>query len=420
MNAPMDFDRHLSAWLDAQAPLREPDGLFERTADQLARTSRLPAWRVPERWLPMPVALRLAVVPRAVILLLLLALLVALGAGALTVGSRLSLLPAVATLPGPVGLADNGLIAYDSAGDIWVANPDGADPRQLTTSPALEHSPAWSPDGTRLAYWSQAAVGAASDLVVARADGSGPVIVFTDEAGDVPFRTDWAPDGSRLAFSLCTDTADPCAERIFVVAADGSGSAQVGDPTLTAQRPDWSPDGSLLAFQGTPSDGGAGAYVMAPDGTGVRRLAQLPEGDDYNAFVVDWSPDGSGIVTQAGTPQDIWSIAAEGDAAVNLSDEPVKDDGVAWWSPDGAHVAYLRGMSELSVVAADGTGTRSLGVFPSGGFTWSPDATKLAMIGTGAVVILDAATGEALAEIPAPDQRYPAQAHYPSWQRVAP
>ena len=155
MNAHPELDRALSAWLEREHPPHAPDGLVGDAMAEIDRTSRRPSWRIPERWIPMPITLRLVVIPRAAILLLLVAGLLAVMAIAIvSVGGRSTQLSA-AVVPPPNGPAANGLIAYDSAGDVWVVNPDGSDPHQLTTSAALEHSPVWSRDGTQLAYWSQ-------------------------------------------------------------------------------------------------------------------------------------------------------------------------------------------------------------------------------------------------------------------------
>ena len=48
-----DADRRLSAWLESVAPAREPEHLLDTVLAQTARTSRRPAWRIPERWIPM-------------------------------------------------------------------------------------------------------------------------------------------------------------------------------------------------------------------------------------------------------------------------------------------------------------------------------------------------------------------------------
>ena len=335
--------------------------------------------------------------------------------GALGVGSKLGLL-SVTPLPPPNGPAGNGLIAYDSAGDIWVMGPDGGDPRQLTSGDTVDSSPVWSPDGTRLAYWTQASRSAPASLVVVDADGANRDTVATNTTAQVPWKTDWKPDGSALAYSLCPldASSDTCDEVVFVAEVDGSGPQLIGDPSIAASRPDWSPDGTRLAFNGTPAGGAPNAYVMGPDGSGIRRLAGLPDGD---AFLVDWAPDGSGIVTQAGDPTRIWFAAADDSNSRELSTGPGSDF-IAWWSPDGTEVAFLKGRTQLAVNSADGSESRALPVYPSAGFVWSPDATRFAIIVAAGVEIVDAVSGETLARSDPVDQSYPAQVHYPSWQRV--
>ena len=53
-----DFDRLLTAWFDADARVREPDDLLDRTSRRTARTRPRPAWRLPERWIPMELTMR--------------------------------------------------------------------------------------------------------------------------------------------------------------------------------------------------------------------------------------------------------------------------------------------------------------------------------------------------------------------------
>ena len=48
-----DFDRRLTAWLEATAPAREPESLAERVLARTAATRRRPAWAIPERWTPV-------------------------------------------------------------------------------------------------------------------------------------------------------------------------------------------------------------------------------------------------------------------------------------------------------------------------------------------------------------------------------
>src|SRR5262245_58188256 len=98
-------------------------GYVDDIVTQASRTRQRPAWTFPERWFLMTVAypLRLAR-PRLMLglgLVIMLLALVLIGATLLSVGVS----------PPPTREVRNGLIAFDSKGDIWVANPDGTEPR---------------------------------------------------------------------------------------------------------------------------------------------------------------------------------------------------------------------------------------------------------------------------------------------------
>src|SRR4051794_26223402 len=75
--------------------------------------------------------------------------------------------PANAAFPG-----ENGKIAFARDGDVWTVNPDGTNRTQLTTDPASDTEPAWSPDGQRIAFTSNRGGGTAH-IWLMNADGSG-------------------------------------------------------------------------------------------------------------------------------------------------------------------------------------------------------------------------------------------------------
>ena len=100
------FGRSLSAWLDEEARSRVPAHLAEVLVHTTATRQRA-WWSSPERWLPVQTTLRLSPAPRVIWILVVLALVIALGAvGALVVGSRQH------PLPPPFGPARNGVIVY--------------------------------------------------------------------------------------------------------------------------------------------------------------------------------------------------------------------------------------------------------------------------------------------------------------------
>jgi TolB protein len=132
-------------------------------------------------------------------------------------GSRLAL--SIGGLPGP--------------GDLYTVGGDGADLRQLTETPDNETEPAWSPDGTRIAFASQAPDEAASQIWVMSSDGSDRVQLTTLE-GSSPT---WSPDGMRLAFVSRRDGN----LEIYVMAADGSGQSRITNDPAPDYDPAWRP-----------------------------------------------------------------------------------------------------------------------------------------------------------------------------------
>ena len=191
--------------------------------------------------------------------------------------------------------------------DLFAANVRGGAPANLTnTSDASESGPAWSRDGSRLAFAKTSRTG--SGLVTAKADGSDERTLTRHTAGDDVYDSDpaWSPSGRKLLFVRMTTTD----VGIWEIDADGANEHVLADRLgETARSPDWSPDGRRIAFER-----GGWVYVMRSDGLQIRRL--IPGGQPA------WSPDGRRLaLTRALAPGlvRIWVVALRGGKARRLA-----------------------------------------------------------------------------------------------------
>jgi dipeptidyl aminopeptidase/acylaminoacyl peptidase len=187
----------------------------------------------------------------------------------------------------------------------------------------------------------------------------------------------WSPDGTRIAF------ARP--DGLGIAAADGSGAHALTSavaPVSTADAgatfddaPSWSPDGARIAFVRATlwhSD----LWTIGADGSTPRRLLAAA-GRDQDDDTPRWLADGSGITfTRDG---DLWLVRPDGSGARRV----VAASGLSVLpSPDGR--AYAIGRDRPYLMNDDGTGLRPLG---------APGTTPIAFSGTGGRLLLGRATG---------------------------
>ena len=354
----LPHDRQIAAWL-AEGPDQGPSEPLARALAATRRTSKRPRWSFPERWLPMQLTFKRPLVPRAVVYLALLAsLLAALVATAL-------LMPGSQPIPDPLG-ATNGSIAYDAGGQLFVANSDGSDPRPLPQAGKYAYSPAYSPDGSRIAYLSNDASGGLQ-VFVAAADGTGATMVSSVAFdGNTKFAPIWSPDGRWLVYAGRDGG-------VYKVAADASAMLRVG----SGWSPTISPDGAWIAFR---SDSGSEALlrVVPADGGEARTLTSGDANTDDFA-TMRWTADSQEVVFHRGG---IHAVALDGTER-QLSTE----GGYPTVSPDGRWVSFFvetsGGVQELRLVDLETGEARTL--TDRGGClaVWSPDSTSIVTFANG-------------------------------------
>jgi tricorn protease len=133
-------------------------------------------------------------------------------------------------------------IAFIYAEDLWVANTDGSQPRRLTVDEGIESNPAFSPDGSLIAFSAQ--YDGNTDVFVIPVDGGIPKRLTWHPAADIV--KGFTPDGKSVLFSSTRVASNNRYSQLFTVPVTGGQEAQLEIPN--AYHATYSPDGKYLAY----------------------------------------------------------------------------------------------------------------------------------------------------------------------------
>lgn len=219
---------------------------------------------------------------------------------------------------------------------VWVMNADGSEPTFLDRTgsaicfPSIVAGPAWSPDGTKIAY----NAGCDGWFELFWVDAEGERSHLLTRLGGLNADPAWSPDGSTIAFT--TDHRGH--EEIWVVDPIDRSSRFLGPiaPTCSvenprAREPTWSPDGARIAFA-LECHGNFDIYLMDIDGSNLVRVTDDPGND----FEPAWSSDGRVIAfvsDRSDGDTDIWVMNADGSFQTNLTEESTASERSPSWEP---------------------------------------------------------------------------------------
>ena len=283
-------------------------------------------------------------------------------------------------------------------GEIFVMNADGRRVRRLTKHPQYDAVPAWSPDGQKITFMSFRDLhridGAINgEIYVMNPDGTNPINLTQS-----PERPDgvssWSPDGKQIAFTSAEIFNGDGVFHwdIWVMDADGGNLRNLTNHHAQEWSPAWSPDGDQITFSSERDRawefevwGNREVYVMNTDGANLINLTNHPARDSSPA----WSPDGRQIAFSSDRDgnKEVYVMNADGTNPINLTNHPARDSSPAW-SPDGLRIAFSTNRDgdwekkpndnwEVYVINADGANPINLTNHPAWDSSpaWAPAPT---------------------------------------------
>ncbi|MDQ6602014.1 MAG: S9 family peptidase [Chloroflexota bacterium] len=291
---------------------------------------------------------------------------------------------------------------------IWIVPTTGGEARQVTSGEKKDTNPAWSPDGTRLAFVSDRGTKGQLFLLDLASGGEAQRLTTDDDhAASEPI---WSPDGNEIAF-LCKVPSVPepvhnveyedesdkpkiitrgkykydgegffdhTRKQLFVIPSGGGEARQLTSGTMPVGQIAWSPDGTTIALAANRSeneDHERRSDVWTVDVASGALTQVTPHDGAYGSPA--WSPDGKTLAivghtspAKGGVNDRLWTVPATGGAPKQTTDLDrsigsgvMSDTGAndrrqpAWVGDDLYFLAAINGTAQIWRVPASGGST---------------------------------------------------------------
>ena len=255
---------------------------------------------------------------------------------------------------------------------LWIFDPSGTRSEATELLPdrvGSQSGPAWSADGTRLAFTDS---DGGEQIYVTDATGRESTLLETSCSGVCDDnQPSFSPDGKKIVFRrVGYDAGNQRSSNVLAIVDVASGQVDeisttkvtLADEIVWNEYPRWSPDGKRILFYRTTweSDGkatGSSIYLVDVDGKNLVQVPTVPFVGD-----AEWSPDGSRIafstypwhagLAPRGDPlkNDIYTVHPDGTNLVRLTTDGISSSPI--WTSDG-RIVFIRAPLANGVLASD-------------------------------------------------------------------